>query len=405
MQTRKHATVIGGSIAGLTAGLALLQRGWSVDIFEATRGELDQRGAGIITHQSLFDALEKLNVSFTNDLGILIQTRKAFQKDGSIGATLELSQIATSWGRMYQLLKQAFPAQHYHQSGKLISFQQQGQRIEASFADGTLQSCDLLIGADGIRSTVRQHLEPGSDPEYAGYVAWRGLIDEKRLTHQEQADLFPYFTFCLPDGEQVLSYPIAGKQHETEPGKRQYNVVWYRPAALDSTLQELLTDIDGVNNGESIAPDKVRKSAIKSMQNDADRLLSPQHARLIRKLKIPFIQPIYDLTCKSMVYQQIAIIGDAAFTARPHLGIGITKAVDDAMALAEALENHPTIADGLRHFNAMRYGASLSLVARSRELGAYLQAQIANANEHRSAQLHRTTKAVLHETANPGYFE
>jgi len=396
---KRRAIIIGGSIAGLTAGLALLQRGWNVDIFEATVGELEQRGAGIITHQSLFDILDKLNVTGREKLGVFIQTRKAFAKDGSVTDTLDLPQIATSWGRMYQVLKRAFPDHLYHQQKELRHFQQHNHIVDAYFTDGTHQTCDVLIAADGIRSTVRQQLEPESQPVYAGYMAWRGLIDEKDLTEQEQAELFPYFTFCLPEGEQVLSYPIAGFKHQTDVGQRRCNVVWYRPAAAESTLKELLTDSEGNNNGESIAPDKVRSSVVSRMQQDATLLLSPQHAGLMKKLAQPFIQPIYDLTTKTMVHDHIAVIGDAAFTARPHLGVGITKAADDAMALADALEQNTNIPDALQTFNEARYAASHAWVDRSRELGAYLQAQLLSDDERRFAQQHRTTQAVMRETA------
>ena len=213
-------------------------------------------------------------------------------------------------------------------------------------------------------------------------------------------DIFPYFTFCLPEGEQVLSYPIAGEEHQLDVGQRRCNVVWYRPATRHSTLMELLTDVDGNNNGESIAPDKVRPSVVNAMRKDAIRLLSPQHTKLIMKLDKPFIQPIYDLTTTTMCHGRIAVIGDAAFTARPHLGVGITKAVEDSVALAIALESHSNIPTGLQHFNAKRHSINNEWVNRSRELGAYLQAQLMSDTERKHAKQHRTTDAVMRETAN-----
>lgn len=392
---------MGGSIAGLTAGIALLQKGWDVQIYEATQGELEQRGAGIITHQALFDVLAQLGVSSRQQIGVPIITRKLFAKDGSITSTQDLPQIATSWGRMYQLLKQHFPDDRYHQSKVLVQCRQFENRVEVSFTDGTLISSDLLIAADGIRSTVRQQLQPEAQPEYAGYVAWRGLINEEDLSDTERRELFPYFTFCLPDGEQVLTYPIAGKQHQVDKGRRRYNVVWYRPAAAQTTLQELLTDIDGNNNGESIAPDKVRPSVIEQMRSDADKHLSPQHRKLIHKLDQPFIQPIYDLTTKTMHHQRVVIIGDAAFTARPHLGVGITKAAEDALTLANSLDTQQDQFTALQQFEALRQGPSRAWVDRSRELGAYLQARLLSDEEQSFANLHRTSEAVLRETANP----
>lgn len=397
----KRAVIIGGSIAGLSCGLALLKIGWNVQIFEATEGELEQRGAGIITHQALFDVLNHLGVPTEQDIGVSIVTRKTFSKDGKITDTLELPQIATSWGRMYQLLRRHFPDEHYHQNKVLETFQQHEKQVVARFNDGTTATADLLVAADGIRSTIRNQLEPLAQPQYAGYIAWRRLIEERELSKVEQQELLPYFTFCLPDGEQVLTYPIAGRHHQVDIGKRRYNVVWYRPAAKETTLQDLLTDIHGNNNGESIAPDKVRPEIINQMRSDAEILLSPQHLNLIRKLDKPFIQPIYDLTTTNMVHQKTVLIGDAAFTARPHLGVGITKAAEDAFALANALEAHDEQSAALQQFELQRQHRGRAWVDNSRELGAYLQAQLKSEEERHFANLHRTTEAVMRETASP----
>lgn len=424
----RTATIIGGSIAGLTAGLALLRRGWDVHIFEATQENMANRGAGIIAHQVLFDTLELLGVPNGKSVGVPMRTRQTFARDGSIVATSDIPQMATSWGRIFQLLRQQFPSERYHAGTALVETSQTDKTVVSSFADGRKVTSDLLIAADGIRSTVRQFLEPDAIPQYVGYSAWRGIINERDLSGAEQQELLPNFTFCLPEGEQVLAYPIAGEAGEQEfnelhlgeqqhvdnnngsdnnggSGKdtsnsRRLNVVWYRPAASDTTLKEMLTDINGDNNGVSIAPDKIRASVVQAMLNDADQLLSPQHARLMHKLIQPFIQPIYDLTTQSMAHGNIAIIGDAAFTARPHIGVGITKAVEDAMALAHELENDDAVAGSLLRFNDSRCSAGRAWVDRSRELGAYLQAQLMSTAEREYALQHRTTEAIMRETAN-----
>ena len=397
---QRTATIIGGSIGGLATGLALLQRDWDVHIFEASRDELESRGAGIITHPVLLDSLSVLGISNTKDIGVQIEMRKTFGKDGQIIAALPMEQIATSWGRIYQLLKQQFPSERYHTNTGLLYHQQLDDEVVAYFSNGTNVSSELLIAADGIRSTLRQKLEPSSIPQYVGYMAWRGLIDEKDLDESERHELLPFFTFCLPEGEQVLSYPVAGESHNVEEGHRRMNVVWYRPAEPETTLQDMLTDVDGNNNGVSIAPDKIRPSVIGQMQADAKILLSPQHAQLMCKVKQAFIQPIYDLTTRSMAHRNIAIVGDAAFTARPHVAVGITKAIEDALVLAEELDKYADIAASLSSFNDNRLPANHAWIDRSRQLGAYLQTRLFSAAECHYAQQHRTKDAVMRETAN-----
>ena len=71
------------------------------------------------------------------------------------------------------MLRDAFPAAHYHRGVGLKGFEQTAASVTAHFSDGRSVEADLLIGADGIRSTVRQQLLPDLNPLYAGYVAWR----------------------------------------------------------------------------------------------------------------------------------------------------------------------------------------------------------------------------------------
>ena len=169
---QRTATIIGGSIGGLATGLALLQRGWDVHIFEASRDGLESRGAGIITHPVLLDSLSVLGISNTKDIGVQIEMRKTFGKDGRIIAALPMEQIATSWGRIYQLLKQQFPSERYHTNTGLLDHQQLDDEVVAYFSNGTNVSSELLIAADGIRSTLRKNL---SHHPYPNTLAiWHG---------------------------------------------------------------------------------------------------------------------------------------------------------------------------------------------------------------------------------------
>ena len=208
------------------------------------------------------------------------------------------------------------------------------------------------------------------------------------------------FAFSLPPGEQMLGYPVAGPSEADEPGHRRFNFVWYRPAN-DDHLRELLTDTDGVTHAVSIPPDKIRPEVVAALRSDAERVLAPQFAEVVRKTDQPFIQTIQDLESNRMVLGlRSAVIGDAAFVARPHVGMGVTKAAGDAAALVDAIETHPDdLAKALARFEAERLPVGRAVVLRARQLGVYMQSQILSDEEQRFAERHRRPEAVMAETA------
>jgi len=319
---------------------------------------------------------------------------------------LPLDQIVTSWGHLYGLLRKSLADEIYHHGCNLERVEEADQAVVAYFADGSVEEADLLVGADGIFSTVRSQFLPGVSPTYAGYIAWRGLVDEADLSSATREALCNHFSFSLPEGEQMLGYPVAGLNEALAVGKRRYNFVWYRPAAIGDALNELLTDIDGVSHALSIPPNKIRPEVIEGLRRDACRLLAPQFAEVVQRTKQPFIQAIQDLeTPKMAVGRRTVLIGDAAFVARPHVGAGVTKAAADAWALVEALKNEEHLDGALMSFEAPRLAVGRSIVARARRLGAYMQAQISTAEEKRAAELHRSPQAVMAETASIAFLE
>src|SRR5207248_2808147 len=116
------------------------------------------------------------------------------------------------------------------------------------------------------------------------------------------------------------------------------------------------------------------------------RLLAPQFRAVIRMIEEPILQPIYDLETPHMVFGRVAIIGDAAFVARPHVAAGVSKAADDAVALAEALASEHDVAPAFQRFEAARLPVGRRVIERARHLGAYLQATQTAEERARSAR-------------------
>jgi 2-polyprenyl-6-methoxyphenol hydroxylase-like FAD-dependent oxidoreductase len=394
--SRRRVLIIGGSMSGLLTAIMLERRGFEVGVYERVPGELAGRGAGIVAQPLLIARLKALGLD-TRDLGVAISRRQMLDRDGRVTATTTCPQIFTAWERVYRLLRDSFPSDRYRRGQSLAAFQQHDRGVIAHFSDGGTAEGDLLIGADGLRSTVRQPCLPAVAPLYAGYAAWRAMLPERVLPAVIHRDLFNAMTFCLPPGEQIIGYPVAGPDNDLRPGRRRYNVIWYRPADEVEELPRLLTDENGVAHSISIPPPLIRREAIAQMRAAAERLLPPQFGEIVRLIDEPLLQPIYDLACPRLAFGRVALVGDAAFVARPHVGAGVSKAADDAAALADALGGDDVDA-ALRRYEQARLPENNRIIERARHLGAYLQATQSAEERTRSAR-HGIPEAVLAETA------
>ncbi len=390
-----RALIIGASLGGLFAACMLRRQGWEVEVFERVPVRLSGRGAGIATHRPLIEALETVSFSTALELGAPVPGRVAFNRAGAPIASLARPQIMTAWSRIYSLLDAAYP--EVQRGWALQHYEQDADGVSVAFAGGRVARGDILVGADGIRSAVRRQMLPDVRAQYAGYIAWRGLVDETALSSATHADLFEHFAFSLPEGEQMLGYPVAGDDDDTTPGRRRYNFVWYRPVDA-AELPGLQTDASGKAYPAGIPPHLIRPELIAAMRRDADAVLSPQFAEIVLLCAAPFFQPIFDLEVPEMAAGRVALLGDAAFVVRPHLGMGVTKAAQDSMTLAASLAEAPPV-EALRRYGALRQPEGAALVRRARDLGAYMQAQRRSEAERAAAARHRTPEAVLAETA------
>jgi 2-polyprenyl-6-methoxyphenol hydroxylase-like FAD-dependent oxidoreductase len=390
-----RALIVGGSLGGLFAANLLLRAGWDVHLFEHSRENLIGRGAGIITHPELFTCLARLGIAIDEGFGVDIPERIAFDRSGRVIGTLALKQCLTTWGRLYELLRGSFPSDRYHLGHTLQRVDSRSAGVVATFANGFTASGELLIGADGIRSAVRAQILTAARPRYAGYVAWRGLADESRLTRSTHADLFPKFAFSLAEREHMLGYPVAGFRRSTRVGERCYNFVWYRPADEHGALTALCTDVNGRQHHMSVPPPLIRPAIVEAARRASDDLLAPQFSEVVRCAPQPFFQAIFDLDSSQITFGRIALLGDAAFVARPHCGMGVTKAAGDAMMLDDALRAADNdVPAALLQYELVRQRFGAAVVAHGRDLGSYLEGQ-----DTEEARQHHTAEAVMREIA------
>ena len=369
----KKAIIVGGSMAGMLAGNMLIRQGWQVDILERTKEGLEARGAGIVPQRSLLAALGRAGVTVNPNIGIRVTKRVAYDRTGVAFAMHQYDQYSTSWSLLYNLLCEAFPMQHFHAGRNVKDVSQDGDRAIAIVDDGTQFEGDLLIGADGMRSVVRRALFADVQPQYVGYLAWRGMLEERHAARAFVESCFSALNFSFPKGEELIGYPVAGADGAVDIGRRRFNIMWYRPVSPGAELRNMFTGTDGVHHETGVPPSLVRPELIKAMKEEAHRVFPPVFADVIGRMEGMFVQAIYDLESERMGRGRIAIVGDAAFVARPHCGAGVSKAADDAAGLATALNAVDRIEDAIDAFSAERTKAGKAAVAWAAHLGSYFQ--------------------------------
>lgn len=397
----KRALVIGGSVGGLLAALHLRQIGWDATIFERSGGDLADRGAGIGTQDALFTVLRGIGVTVDQSLGVPVDERICIDASGAIVARRAAHSISSAWDRIYRPLRDAFPDAHYQRGRRLVGVEQRDGRVVALFDDGARETGDLLVAADGGQSTTRGLLAPDVAPRYAGYAAWRGVIEEGDMPPALHAAIYGRLTFCLPRGEIMLGLGVPGRNGDFRPGHRRYYWIWYRAADKAGALRDIFTDAAGKWHGMSIPPHLVRDDIIAGLREAAPRSLAPQFAELVALTPRPFPSAIFDLEQERLVYGRVALLGDSAFIARPHVASGVTKAALDAKCLADALATEPCVDAALARYERERVAYGADIVARARHLGRHLE-ETASGNTEAPEQI---PEVVLREYGTAGKIE
>ena len=402
-QGKRRAVIIGGSMSGLFTAAFLRQIGWQADVYERSGVELVGRCAGITTHPELLAALEASGAG-TADLGVIVDRRIALDLAGNVIAEKHLTQILTSWDRLQRLLRATIDPMHYHLGCNFERIEQRDGVVRVHFSGGRIEDADIVVGGDGVRSSVRAQIMPEVQPVYAGYYIWRGTANEADLSPRALRDVFPYFSFFLPPQQEVICYPISGFDNDLRPGHRRFNFIWYRVADA-KRLKEMCVDENGHQHEFSVSPGLIRKDLIAELRAEGATGLPPALNDCLRAIELPFLTPIYDFIAPRIVSGRVALIGDAASNPRPHMGFGVSKAGCDAQALANALRDNGDIDHALTEYNRIRQPVGEIIVRHSRKLGTHMGVDLKTDEDRAMHELLQDHCAMMDWIAVPDFLD
>lgn len=374
-RTAPHVVVMGGSLGGLNAALNLRDAGCKVTVYERSQVPLAGLGAGIVLNPATiryFAARSDFNLKA---LSVAARWVRYMDQAGRMVHEQPCAYRFSSYNTLYRGLLDCFEPDRYHLGAAVIGFEQDHTGVDVLLADSQRVGCDLLICADGIRSTARRLLLPGLTPAYAGYIAWRGTVTQTELSPQTFTALREAITYHLMPNSHLLVYPIPVVDQLPGPNTSQshFNWLWYRNVASGPALDEVMTDRDGTVRDISLPPGMVQEQHMADLRIAAATLPSPL-AEIIQATPQPFIQAIVDLEVPQMAFGRVCLMGDAAFVARPHAAAGTAKAAEDAWRLSLAMR----AADGnviaaLQNWEPAQLQLGQRVLERTRQAGQRLQ--------------------------------
>jgi 2-polyprenyl-6-methoxyphenol hydroxylase-like FAD-dependent oxidoreductase len=346
MNGQRTAIVVGGGIGGLATAVALSNRGWRVEVLERAP-EFGEVGAGLSVWSNGVRALDALGIGEQVMSRAMTETQVGIRdSSGKWLSRTDIEELDRRYGplvmihraHLLEILRKAASGTALRTGVTVKHVLAAGQQVEVVHDDGAARA-DLVVGADGIHSAVRRSLWPQApQPRYAGYTAWRLLVDPgapplhtggESWGRGERIGLAP-----LPDG-RIYMFGVAN----APAGER----------SPDGELAEL-------------------RRRFASWHDPIPRLLDRADEDAVMRHDLYELPPL-----KTFVSGRTALLGDAAHAMTPNLGQGACQSFEDAVTLAALLDRHPTVEAALDAYDRERRPRSQMIVRRSHRIGAVAQ--------------------------------
>lgn len=337
--------IVGGGIGGLTTALALQHAGMDSVVLERANSVDDlSLGAGLHLWSNALCALQKIDLAKSvAAIGVQMNAHRYLSWRGrslgnlrvdALSADLGAPTVGVSRPELHRTLVNALGEGVLRLGAECVGFEQNTQRVLVRLAGGGEEKGDVLIGADGIKSVIRQQLHGWVEPHYSGLTAWRGICDFTD-PHIPVGEMRIYWG----PGARILHYHVSDQR-----------VYWLALAKAPPRQKD---------------PEGGRKAAVTKRYRGWPRhiqgmLAATDEAAMLRT-DIVDRDPL-----KQWGWERVTLLGDAAHPMTPDMAQGAGQAIEDGVCMANALQRAIDPVAGLRDYEQRRMDRANGFVKTSR---------------------------------------
>jgi salicylate hydroxylase len=341
----EKVAIIGAGLGGLAVAIALRKQGIDAQVYEKAHS-LRPVGAGLTLFPNGLNSLEAIAPGIVDSLKHAASQTRVTNFKKSTGEMIAQNSITLMekygqpmlnirWSRLQEILAAALPSDVIHLNHRCIGFEQLDSGVKVSFDNGEIVEADLLIGADGIHSNIRQTLIEDGSPLYAGRLSWRAVV---KYSHE-----------LLPADEVVLMAAPEGKNF----------------LLVDVSDGYIFWSAGALSEKDSLAPSTadVKLRVLEKFAGWGE----PVQAIVAATPAEDIVErPIWDRPPLHRWSQgRVTLLGDAAHPMIPSLGQGANTAFEDAWELSGWLTHAPNIESALTSYDSSRIQRTQVIQARS----------------------------------------
>lgn len=317
--------LVGAGIGGITAAVALQQRGFNVVVYEQS-AELGEIGAGITVGpnanrvinglglEAEFEALARasphvgvLDYKTGERLNYITRGHDAYMKDhGAVSRLMHRADVHAALGRAFNADDDSLKLNH-----KLTDIAQDDDGVTLQFENGETDRCDVAIACDGLKSIIRDKLFPTEPPVFTGYIAWRGLVERSQVPN---VSLDPHFATYPAEDKMFARYPVRHGTLINYVANGRRSGLTSESWKNQTNVTEVLEEFDG-------------------WCDDVVSIIRATPGGLCNRWALHSRTPL-----DSWINGRVSLLGDAAHPMTPFHGMGAGMAIEDAAVLARCFE-------------------------------------------------------------------